>query len=138
MQHYFTKICEATAALAKHSSPKVGAQAYEYWTTLVEDETERTLKGVECLGYIRSCSENLIQLILEGLCIINFEEDDDDEDWGHALSAACCLQKLALLIKNDVMAKVITFASANITQPNWKMKYAALIALGSITDGPDK
>ena len=91
VKHYFNKICEVTSMLSKHSSPKVGAQAYEYWTTLIEDETERTLKGVECMGYIRSCSDNLIQLILEGLCIINFDEEDDDEDWGHALSAACCL-----------------------------------------------
>jgi len=41
IQFYFNKICEVTANCAKHISPKVGAQAYEYWTTLVEDETER-------------------------------------------------------------------------------------------------
>jgi len=75
---------------------------------------------------------------LEGLCIINFDQDDDDEDWGHALSAGCCLQKLALLIKNDVMDRVINFASTNIISNNWKEKYAALVALGSITDGPEK
>jgi hypothetical protein len=31
-------------------------------------------------------------MILQGLLVINFEEDEDDDDWGHALSAACCLQ----------------------------------------------
>jgi hypothetical protein len=36
------------------------------------------------------------------------------------------------------MDKVINFSSQNIAQPNWKLKYAALIALGSITDGPAK
>lgn len=98
IQYYFDKICAVTSTLAKHPSSKVGAQAYEYWTTLVEDETERTQKGVSCMGYVRSCADNLLDLILEGLCIINFDEDDDDEDWGHALSAACCLQKLSILI----------------------------------------
>jgi len=43
-----------------------------------------------------------------------------------------------VLIKNEVMEKVISFASNNIQSPNWKMKYAALISLGSITDGPEK
>lgn len=112
IQFYFMKICEVTAMCAKHPDIKVGAQAYEYWTTLVEDETERTTKGVTCMGYIQSCTESLIDLILEGLCIINFEEDEgDDDDWGHALSAACCLQKLSVLIKNDVVDKVVGFAA---------------------------
>jgi importin subunit beta-1 len=57
MQFYFNKICEVTANLAKHPSSRVGAQAYEYWTTLVEDETERSTKGVKCIGYIYSCKE---------------------------------------------------------------------------------
>lgn len=90
------------------------------------------------MGYINRCYENLLDLILEGLCIINFDENDDDEDWGHALSAACCLQKLSVLIKNNVLEKVVAFASNNIQQPSWKQIYASLISLGSITDGPDK
>ena len=88
---YFNKICEVTAIGAKHSSPKVGARAYEYWTTLVEDETERIAKGAPCVNFIAGCASNLIELILEGLGIITFDEDDDDDEWGHALSAALCL-----------------------------------------------
>jgi hypothetical protein len=52
MQDYFQKLCMATSTLAKHPSSRVGAQAFEFWTTLVEDETERTLKNVLCLNYI--------------------------------------------------------------------------------------
>jgi len=25
------------------------------------------------------------------MLIIDFDEEDDDDEWGHALSAACCL-----------------------------------------------
>lgn len=91
MQYYFDQICLATSTLAKHPSSKVGAQAYEYWTTLIEDETERIEKNVTCINYISRCYQNLIDLIIEGLCIINFDENEDDDEWGHALSAACCL-----------------------------------------------
>jgi hypothetical protein len=56
-----------------------------------------------CHGFISRCKENLISLILEGLSIISFEQDDDGDDWGHALSASCCLQKLSILIGNDVL-----------------------------------
>jgi len=68
----------------------VGAQAFEFWTTLAEEETERTAKGT-CKNYIESCKDLLLVMVLQGLTIINFEEDEEDDEWGHALSAACCL-----------------------------------------------
>ena len=42
-------------------------------------------------NYINECKSDLLGLIFAGLLKINFEEDDDDDEWGHALSAACCL-----------------------------------------------
>ena len=69
------------------------------------------MKGLPCVNYIKGCAEALIDLILKGLAIITFDEDDDNEDWGHSLSAAFCLQKLSLLLKNDILEKVIAFAS---------------------------
>ena len=77
-------------------------------------------------------------MVFEGLLKINFEEDEDDDEWGHHLSAACCLQKMSQMLKNDVLTPVINFISSHITQESWKDKYSALIALGSITEGPDK
>jgi hypothetical protein len=53
MQQYFKNICDATIAGVNNSSDKVGARAFEYWTTLVEDETERLMKGLHCVNYIR-------------------------------------------------------------------------------------
>lgn len=50
----------------------------------------------------------------KGLLVIEFEEDEDDDEWGHALASAYCLKKLALLLKNDVMDNVVQFVAANI------------------------
>lgn len=36
------------------------------------------------------------------------------------------------------MEPVINFVSENIGSEDWKKRYAALLALGSITEGPDK
>lgn len=36
------------------------------------------------------------------------------------------------------MEPVIKFVAQNIQSPNWKHRYSALLALGSITEGPDK
>jgi hypothetical protein len=49
---------------SKNPTDKVGAQAFEFWTTLIEDETERRAKNVKCYNYVSSCSENLIAMIL--------------------------------------------------------------------------
>jgi hypothetical protein len=48
------------------------------------------------------------------------------------------LIKLSILKGDDVMTKVIAFVADNIKSDQWKMKYASLIALGSITEGPNK
>lgn len=52
IDEYFLRMCEATYLAASHASPKIGARAFEYWTTLIEDEAERTQKNVMCRGYI--------------------------------------------------------------------------------------
>ena len=44
-----------------------------------------------------------------------------------------------MLIRNDIMELAIKFVAANIqAADSWKQRYAGLIALGSITEGPDK
>ena len=98
---------------------------------------ERKAAGT-CKNYIELCKDHLITMVLQGLLMINFEEDEDDDEWGHALSAACCLQKLSILLCNHVMEPVVQYVAANIQQADWKNKYASLMALGSITEGPDK
>lgn len=79
-----------------------------------------------------------MELIFAGILAISFEEDEDDDEWGHSLSALCCLQKFALLLKEEITETVVKFVVANISTQNWKNKYAALMALGSITEGPPK
>jgi hypothetical protein len=96
------------------------------------------MKNAPCSNYITRCSDSLIDLIIQGLQIITFDEDDDDDDWGHSLSAAVCLQKLSILIKNDVMPKIVEFSAKMTNLEDWKPKYAGLIALGCIAEGPEK
>ena len=91
------------------------------------------------IGYISSCKDELIMLLLSGIQKITFEsEDDDDDTWGVAMSSACCTEKVSLLIGNDVLAKVVEFVGANIQSEDWKNRYSALMALGAVTEGPDR
>lgn len=52
-----------TEAATKSQHSKVGAQAYEYWTTLAETEYEHELTGTS-LKYIEKCQDQLITLAL--------------------------------------------------------------------------
>jgi hypothetical protein len=54
------------------------------------------------------------------------------------LSSGCCLRAIALVIGNDIMEPVLQFASGNINDTDWKKRYSSLIALGSITEGPER
>lgn len=114
IEYYFQQICQITEQAASSASDRVGAQAYEFWTTLAEIENSKIERGQPLKNYIGSTKTQLLQLIFMGLLKINFEEDEDDDDWGHALSAACCLQAMSQLLKNEVMDPVVLFVSQNI------------------------
>eukprot|EP00356_Strombidium_inclinatum_P012359 CAMPEP_0170503278 /NCGR_PEP_ID=MMETSP0208-20121228/44205_1 /TAXON_ID=197538 /ORGANISM="Strombidium inclinatum, Strain S3" /LENGTH=72 /DNA_ID=CAMNT_0010782843 /DNA_START=785 /DNA_END=1000 /DNA_ORIENTATION=+ len=67
-------------------SAKIGGQAFEFWTTLIEDETERLANGRLCKNYIKTIFESLIDVLLQGISMVNdFEEDDlysdESEEW---------------------------------------------------------
>ena len=64
IQFYFDEICAVTSNAAANQADKVGAQAFEFWTTLIEDETERRAKNVKCYDYVSNCAGALITMIL--------------------------------------------------------------------------
>lgn len=90
------------------------------------------------MGYISRCKDFLTILLLGRIAIVTIDDDEDDEEWGVNMSSGCCLQKISLILKNDIMEPVVQFVKENITQGDWKLRYASLMALGAISEGPDK
>ena len=43
-----------------------------------------------------------------------------------------------MILKNDIMGPIVAFISENIVQEDWKLRYASLMALGAISEGPEK
>lgn len=139
LELYFERVCKTTANAARSDDSKVGANAFEFWTTLAEHELSLKQENVHYKRYVENIRDDILQLIFDGLLKIDFDEDDDDEDeWGHAHSATCCLKIMAQLIGNEIQDPVVKYVAMHIQEQDWKKKYAALMALGSITEGPDK
>ena len=80
-----------TSTASQNPSELIGQSAFEFWTTLIEDEKERKEKNGPCMNYIDSCKDSLIQMVLNGILMVNFEEDEDEDDLGHFMSAGICL-----------------------------------------------
>jgi len=80
-----------------------------------------------------------VDLLIECIQRVNIEdEDEEDDELGVALSAGCCLAAVSLVIGNNIVEPVIRFVSQNIVDQDWKKRYSALLALGAITEGPEK
>jgi hypothetical protein len=117
----------------------VGAQAIEFWTSLAEEEIYRRKNGLPVANYIDGIHDSLLQMMLAKIRNVEIEDDcEEDDEWGVQTSAGCCLQKLSVLLGSKVIPKVVEFVKTNINHADWQGRYAALIALGAITEVPDK
>lgn len=96
-------------------------------------------KRMNYKGYISQCCYDLVNLLIECISRVNIdEEDEDDDELSVALSAGCCLAAIALINGDMILEQVIDFVSQNISNVDWKLRYSSLLALGAITEGPDR
>lgn len=56
-----------------------------------------------------------MHLLIECIQKVSIEdEDEDDDEFGVAMSAGCCLGAISLVIGNEIMEPVLAFVSQNI------------------------
>ena len=65
------------------------------------------------------------------------EESDDDDDWNPCKAAGVCLMLLANCAENTIIQYVLPFVNENIKNANWQFREAAVMAFGSMLEGPD-
>lgn len=64
-------------------------------------------------------------------------EDDDEDDWTKSMAAAACLELLAKNVGDAIVQPVVPFVEAGIGRQEWQHREAAVMAFGSILDGPE-
>jgi len=77
----------------------------------------------------------LVPIIL--LTLTKQEEYDDEDDWNPCKAAGVCLSLMANYCEDAIVPLVMPFVREHLQNPQWQWKDAAIVALGSILEGPD-
>ncbi|KAF8316436.1 ARM repeat-containing protein [Clavulina sp. PMI_390] len=130
----------------KNPEERVALQAIEFWSTVCEEEAELAAEAAEAFDYgetpereSREFAKVALPEILPVLLqlLTKQEEDSDEDEWDVSMAAGTCLSLLALAVNDSIVQAVIPFIEANIVNQDWHFREAAVMAFGSILDGPD-
>ncbi|KAJ3081638.1 karyopherin beta [Quaeritorhiza haematococci] len=130
----------------KHEDEKVALQAIEFWSTVCEEETELNYEAQEAFengepmdrvnhNFARSAVAELVPVLL--WLLTKKEEDDDEDTWNVAMGAGTCLGLLANCVDDAIIPIVLPFVQTHIRSNDWRYREAAVMAFGSILEGPN-
>eukprot|EP01041_Mallomonas_annulata_P000250 gene250-463_t len=143
LQQYMETLFQLTATAIRTDDPLVGQQAIEFWSTICDDEMEildvledGPQEGVVCLKIVEQAAPLLIPILLETLT--KQDDSDSDDSWNIAMAGATCLDAIAQTITDQIVDLVLDFVRQNIISTEWRLKEAAIMAFGSIMNGPSQ
>lgn len=127
---------------------RVACMAIEFWSTVCEEEFEIAYQlhefnergeaaSLELTSYnfaLRATNDVLPVLLT---LLTKQNEDPEDDDWSVAMAAGSCLQLFATTTGMYVVEPTLNFFAANIDLPEWRNREAAVMAFGSILEGPE-
>lgn len=138
---YMNVLGPLTWETIKVSSEKVAIPAMEFWSTVCDEElylADLVSAGQAgqrvSLHLIKQALPCLVPLLTETLTRQQDEEDDDT--WNLAMAAGTCLGLVAQVVQDDCVDLVLAFVQANFESADWKHREAAVLAYGSIMEGP--
>ena len=141
----------------RSSAEHVACMAVEFWSTVCEEELAIQLgdsgevagaNGEQGTGDNGNGSSPLLyNFVLVAISdvlptllslLMRQNDDSDDDSWSVAMAAGACLQLFAQDTGNYVVRPTLQFVEQNLTGQEWRQKEAAVMAFGSILDGPDR
>ncbi len=129
----------------KSTNDDVSLQGIEFWSSVCEEESELAIELQEAMEegrspantsryYARGALQYLVPILLQRLC--EQKDCDDDDEWNPCKAAGVCLMLLSSCIEDDIIPHVMPFINDNIKSNNWQFRDAAVMAFGSIIEGP--
>ncbi|KAJ7058264.1 armadillo-type protein [Mycena amicta] len=130
----------------KHHDERVALQAVEFWSTVCEEEIDLAIEAQEAHDYgeapeteskhfAKVALPEIVPVLL--LLLTKQEEFADEDEWNVSMAAGTCLSLLASAVQDAIVPAVIPFIEAHIKSTDWHHREAAVMAFGSILEGPD-
>lgn len=129
----------------KSSTDAMVLQGIEFWSSVCEEEIEIALEVADAQEhgslmpnhskyYARGAVKFLVPLLLE--ILEKQEEGDDEDEWNPHKAAGVCLALLSQACEEAIVELVLPYVQAYIRHDDWKRRDAAVMAFGSILEGP--
>ncbi|DAZ92715.1 TPA: hypothetical protein N0F65_012409 [Lagenidium giganteum] len=146
LAEYMDAICQISFKAVRDDQAEVGLQALEFWSSICDVEIDLieemhyaelendTSSVVPCQNFVRAVLHMLVPILTEALK--QQEEDQDEDSWNLSMAAATCLALVAQTVGDECVPLTIQFIQQNIQSQDWREKEAAIMAFGSILDGP--
>lgn len=90
---------------------------------------------MESRNFARLALGEILPVLLD--LLTQQDENDDEDDWTRSMAAAACLELLARNIGDEIVQPVVPYVEAGIRRNEWQHREAAVMAFGSILDGPE-
>lgn len=125
---------------------EIALQGIEFWSNICDEEMDLTIESQEAREagkqpdqvsrfYAKGALQYLVPILLDTLK--KQDENDDEDEWNPCKAAGVCLMLLANCTENDIVPHVVPFITSNISLEDWHCRDAAVMAFGSILEGPD-
>ncbi|EGV60888.1 karyopherin Kap95 [Yamadazyma tenuis] len=145
MQVYMEKaLYGLTVSGMRSPNERVACMAIEFWSSVCEEELDYSMQksefGEDGLNLV---SYNFALIALNEVyptlltLLTRQNEDPEDDDWSVAMAAGACVQLFAQNTGNYIIESTLNFVDSNIGSENWREREAAMMAFGSVLDGPD-
>lgn len=144
-------LAELTVNAMSSSEPLISLQGIEFWSTVCDVELELLREREDCIEtgrtfdhplhyFARDSSGTVVPILLTLMASQSHEDDDEDagDEWTPSMAAATCLSLYASVVADDLLKlpALRKFIEENLASTDWHFREAAVLAFGSILEGP--
>eukprot|EP01133_Synstelium_polycarpum_P016149 gene16149-19216_t len=130
---YMTDIYTYTVkAIQSETNDDIVLQAIEFWTSLSEEEIGLQDDNLS-QGLTLKALPSFTPVILTTL---TKQDEHDPDTWNVAMAGATCLTYMASNVLEPILEFIVPYIRQNIVSPDWRLREASCVALGSVLEGP--
>lgn len=140
-------VFQLTVLGMKSANEGISLQAIEFWSTVCEEEIDLEYEAIAALDLGEQTtrqSQHFAKIALPEVLPVLLallpkkDEDADEDEWNPSMAAATCLSLMAQCVTDAIVTPIIPYVESHIKSPDWRLKEAAVMAFGSILEGPSE